>query len=179
MPCLFLSKDINNTSSTEFQKCRGILSAKRIGDKSSKEVPKCEFGGIFLLIANSFFFYISQDYIVFLPEDYFNAEVLQEITGEPCLLRTSKPEYCDMYTYFDPKGPSLVTLSGDKAHTLPLKGRPDMFSDPRFDLSNSRFSNMALLGGNQVSLAQLVASPCSANPIKDACYIHVFCWSVF
>ena len=78
-----------------------------------------------------------------------------------------------MYTYFDPKGPSLVTLSGDKAHTLPLKGRPDMFSDPRFDLSNSRFSNMALLGGNQVSLAQLVASPCSANPIKDARYVHM------
>ena len=57
-----------------------------------------------------------------------------------------------MYTYYEPKSPSIVTVSGDKAYTLPLRGQPDVFIDPRFDLSDQKLSNMALLGSNQVLL---------------------------
>lgn len=65
-----------------------------------------------------------------------------------------------MYTYYEPKGPSIVTVSGDKAYTLPLRGRPDVFMDPRFDLRDQRLSNMALWGRNQVgvTLWQFVTS---------------------
>ena len=98
------------------------------------------------------FYPFPQDYIVFLPEDYYKAELLKDVSSEPCLLRTSKPEHCDMYTYYEPKSPSIITVSGDKAYTLPLKGNPDIFIDPRFDLRDQRLSNMALLGNIQVIL---------------------------
>lgn len=89
---------------------------------------------------------------MFLPEDYYKAKLLKDVSSEPCLLRTSKPEHCDMYTYYEPKSPSIITVSGDKAYTLPLKGNPDIFIDPRFDLRDQRLSNMALLGNIQVIL---------------------------
>lgn len=104
----------------------------------------------------SFRFLYPQDYIVFLPEDYYKAELLRDISAEPCLLRTSKPEYCDMYTYYELKGPSFVTMPGDKAYALPLRGRPDIFIDPRFDLGVQRLSNMALLGRNQVLYSVII-----------------------
>ena len=94
---------------------------------------------------------ILQDYIVFLPEDYYNAELLRDTSVEPCSLRTSKPESCNMYTYYELKGPLLVTVLGNKAYTLPSKGQIDLFNDTRFDLSGKRFSHMALLGTSQVS----------------------------
>ena len=55
-----------------------------------------------------------------------------------------------MYTYYELKSPSIVTVPGDKAYTLQLKGRPDVFIDSRFDLGDKKFSNMALLGRSQV-----------------------------
>lgn len=89
---------------------------------------------------------------MFLPEDYYKAELLKGVSSEPCLLRTSKPEHCDMYTYYEPKSPSIITVSGNKAYSLPLKGNPDIFIDPRFDLRDQGLSNMALLGNIQVIL---------------------------
>ena len=60
-----------------------------------------------------------------------------------------------MYTYYGPKGPSLVTVPGYRAYTLPLKGQLEFFTDTRFDLSGQTFSHMALLGTSQVSIYQL------------------------
>ena len=61
-----------------------------------------------------------------------------------------------MYTYYELKGPSLVTVLGDKAYTLPNKGQIDLFTDTRYDLSGQRFSHMALLGTSQVSIYNLL-----------------------
>ena len=91
-----------------------------------------------------------QDYIVFLPEDYYNAGLLKGVPPGPCMLRTSRPEYCDMYTYYELKSPSVVTMSGGLAYTHPLKGLADIFTDPRYNLDESHLASMALLGRNQV-----------------------------
>lgn len=112
------------------------------------------------------------DYIVFLPEDYYKAELLKDVSSEPCLLRTSKPEHCDMYTYYEPKSPSIITVSGDKAYTLPLKGNPDIFIDPRFDLRDQRLSNMALLGNIQPSIGFDISVPESGHYVIMVTYLH-------
>ena len=55
-----------------------------------------------------------------------------------------------MYTYYELKSPSLVTVAGDRAYTHPLRGHSDIFTDPRYYLDEPHLSNMALLGRNQV-----------------------------
>ena len=66
------------------------------------------------------------------------------------MLRTSRPENCDMYAYYGLKSPSIVTVTGDLAYVDPLKGLADLFTDPRYNLDEPHLSSMALLGRNQV-----------------------------
>lgn len=66
------------------------------------------------------------------------------------MLRTSKPEHCDMYTYYELKSPSIVTVTGDLAYAHPHRGLADIFTDPRYNLDEAHLSSMALLGRNQV-----------------------------
>ena len=91
-----------------------------------------------------------QDYIVFLPEDYYKAGLLKNIPPGPCMLRTSRPEICDMYTYYGLKSPSIVTVTGDLAYSHSRRGLADLFTDPRYSLDEPHLSSMALLDRNQV-----------------------------
>lgn len=95
-------------------------------------------------------FFCLQDYIVFLPQDYYNADLLNDVQPGPCMLRTSKPEGCDMYTYYDPRSPSIVTVSGNRAYTHPFRRQAYLFTDTLYYLDEPKLSNMALLGESQV-----------------------------
>lgn len=91
----------------------------------------------------------SQDYIVFLPEEYYKAEVLLRFDLEPCTIQGPFSEYCHMYTYYEPSGAAAVTVRGDSGQ--PSFGRLQVYRDSRFSLQSLEFGSMALLGRTQVN----------------------------
>ena len=70
-----------------------------------------------------------------------------------------------MYTYYEPKSPSIVTVSGDKAYTLPLKGQPDRST---VWLSDQKLSNMALLGSRSGITFLCIRRVQEESKIEDA-----------
>lgn len=112
------------------------------------------------------------DYIVFLPQDYYNADLLNDVQSGPCMLRTSKPEGCDMYTYYDPRSPSIVTVSGNRAYTHPFRRQAYLFTDTLYYLDEPKLSNMALLGESQPILGFDITVPESGPYVVMATYVH-------
>nr|XP_058972202.1 laminin subunit alpha-like isoform X2 [Pocillopora verrucosa] len=112
------------------------------------------------------------DYIVFLPQDYYNADLLNDVQPGPCMLRTSKPEGCDMYTYYDPRSPSIVTVSGNRAYTHPFRRQAYLFTDTLYYLDEPKLSNMALLGESQPILGFDITVPESGPYVVMATYVH-------
>ncbi|PFX27901.1 Laminin subunit alpha [Stylophora pistillata] len=111
------------------------------------------------------------DYIVFLPQDYYNADLLKDVQPGPCMLRTSKSEHCDMYTYYDPKSPS-VSVSGSLAYTHPFRRQAYLFTDALYFLDEPKLSNMALLGESQPILGFDITVPESGAYVVMVTYVH-------
>ena len=72
-----------------------------------------------------------------------------------------------MYIYYEPKSSSILTVSGDKAYTIPRRGHPDIFMDPRFNLSDQKLSNMALLSSNCIATDCIILRARDHKRVRD------------